>query len=109
MAARGGRGKGGRRVGAMSTGVSVHVQGCKRRRAAGEMQEQRDPDDRGGGGRAIGSGRAGGRGPEGKAAGQADLFSPNVRGFLMKMSTLLGIFQDPDADLPLPASPPHPV
>lgn len=31
----------------MSTGVSVHVQGCKCRRAAGEMQEQRDPDDRG--------------------------------------------------------------
>ena len=94
----------------MSTGVSVHVQGCKCRRAAGEVQEQRDPDDRGGGrpgDREWAWGREGAR--EGKAAGQADLFSPNVRGFLMKMSTLLGIFQDPDADLPLPASPPHPV
>lgn len=63
----------------------------------------------GGGGRAIGSGcgaREGAR--EGKATVQADLFSPNVRGFLMKLSTLLGIFQDTDADLSLPASPTPP-
>lgn len=50
-------------------------------------------------------GRGGG---EGKAAAHAGLLSPNVQGFLMKMSTLLGIFQAPDVDLPLPASPTPP-
>lgn len=37
-------------MGAVSTGVSAHVHGCKCRQAAGEMQEQRGPDDRRGGG-----------------------------------------------------------
>lgn len=45
---------------------------------------------------------------EGKATAQADLFSPNVQGFLMKLSTLLGIFQDAAADLSFPASPTPP-
>lgn len=50
----------------------------------------------------------GGLGGEGRGAAQADLLSPNVQGFLMKMSTLVGIFQDPDADLLLPVSPTPP-
>lgn len=45
---------------------------------------------------------------EGKATAQADVFSPNVPEFLMKPSTFLGIFQDPDADLRLLASPTPP-
>lgn len=114
------RGKGLWGGSAVSTCVSVHVQGCKCRQAAGKMQEQRDPDDQGGrrlveksggGGEAIGSGEWGaaeeGTG-EGKASAHAGLFYPNVQGFLMKMSTLLGIFQDRDVDLPLPASPTPP-
>lgn len=116
------RGKGLRGGRTVSTCVSVHVQGCKCRQAAGKMQEQRDPDDQGGrrlveksggGGEVIGSGAWGAgeqrRGAwEGKASAHAGLFSPNVQGLLMKMSTLLGIFQDPDVDLPLPASPTPP-
>lgn len=45
---------------------------------------------------------------DGKATARADLFFPNERRSVMKMSTLVGIFQDPDADLSLPASP-HPT
>lgn len=57
---------------------------------------------RGGGQRRRGAGK-------GKASELAALFSPNVQGFLMKMSTLLGIFQDPDVDLPLASGFPHPT
>lgn len=67
-----------------------------------------------GGGEAIGNGawRGGQRrrgAGKGKASELAGLFSPNVQGFLMKMSTLLGIFQDPDVDLPLASGSPPPV
>lgn len=48
------------------------------------------------------------RARQGKATAQADLFSPNVQGSLVKMSTLLGIFQDSDADSPLSGHPTPP-
>lgn len=60
--------------------------------------------------RRWGSGVVGGRAgaSEEKAAAHSGSFSQSVQGFLMKMSTLLGIFQDPDVDLLLPASPTRP-
>lgn len=73
------RGKGLWGGSAVSTCVSVHVQGCKCRQAAGKMQEQRDPDDQGGrrlveksggGGEEIGSGAWGGRRRRGPGRGR---------------------------------------
>lgn len=61
-----------------------------------------------GGGKVIGSELGEGAGQGGVGAACTGLFSPNGQGFIMKMSALVGIFQNPDADLLLPASPTPP-